>query len=148
MRVYNRERNAYIELDISDTLKNFINNVKNLCNISCIAVKLYDINDILDHFSEIKIKKCHKLNFDAWNEDDDDERQYITNVDIDVYNYDTWKKFEDLMIAKTIHLVDENDENGPRQEIYIINTGLEWTNYEEVTLQIFVNGLKDRKEKE
>lgn len=145
MTIYNHKRDAYIEFDISDTLKNFINNIKNLCNISHIVVRLYDINDILDHFYDIKDEKCHTLYLESWTNDDDVENhQYITNVGIDAYDYNTWKDFEDLMIAKTV-LVNENSS---KKDVYIVNTGLEWTDYEEVTLQIFVNGLRDCKEKE
>ena len=138
--VYNNERDTYIKFDISDTLKNFINDVKNLYDISCINVRLYDINDILDHHSEIEDIQCHRLNLDSWDEDED-PKQLITNVSIDVYNYNTWKDFEDLTITKTVKLVDGIR---PNQDIYIVNTGLTWRDYEEVTLQILVDGLKDR----
>lgn len=140
--VYNNERDAYIKFDISDTLKNFINDVKNLYDISCINVRLYDINDILDHYSKIEDIRCHILNLDSYDDDDKDPKQFITNISIDVYDYNTWKDFEDLMIAKTVKLVDGLFRSN--QDIYIVNTGLTWRDYEEVTLQILVNGLKDR----
>lgn len=139
--VYNNDRDAYIEFDISDTLKNFINDAKNLYNISCISVRLYDINDMLDHHSKIEDIKCHELEVDSWDDDDKDLKQYITNVDIDAYDYNTWKDYENLMIAKTVNLVDGYR---PNQDIYTINTGLKWKDYEDIILQIFVDGLKDR----
>ena len=138
--VYNNDRDTYIKFDISNTLKNFINDVKNLYDISCISVRLYDINDILDRHSEIEDIKCHELNLDSWDDDDKDPKQFITNVDIDVYDYNTWKDYENLMIAKTVNLVDGYR---PNQDIYTVNTGLKWKDYEDIILQVFVDGLKD-----
>jgi len=138
--VYNNDRDTYIKFDISNTLKNFINDVKNLYDISCISVRLYDINDILDHHSEIEDIKCHNLDLDSWDDDDKDPKQFITNVDIDVYDYNTWKDYENLMIAKTVNLVDGYR---PNQDIYTVNTGLKWKDYEDIILQVFVDGLKD-----
>lgn len=138
--VYNNDRDTYIKFDISDTLKNFINDVKNLYDISCINVKLYDINDILDHYSEIEDIKCHNLNIDSWDDDDEDPKQFVTNIGIDIYDYNTWKDYENLMIAKTVNLVDGYR---PYQDIYTVNTGLKWKDYENVILQVFVDGLKD-----
>lgn len=135
-KIYNREQTAYIEFDASNRLRNFINDVKDLYDISCIRVRLYDIIDVLKHYSEIKEERCkrHVLNFDLKN-GNENSKPFVANVSINVYDYRTWKLFEKFVVVKTAKLVDETSSN---KTVYEINTGLKWTDDNNVILQIFV----------
>lgn len=135
-KIYNNEQTAYIEFDASNRLRDFVNDIKDLCDISCIRVRLYDITDVLDHYSEIKEERCkrHILNYDLKN-DNENSKPFVSNVSINVYDHRTWKLFEKLVVVKTAKLVDETSSN---KTVYEINTGLKWTDDNNVVLQIFV----------